>query len=102
MATEILQWALHEKKSASAVVAAALADARKASALGQAPDATPAAKYDDGQPDADKHARRTLTVYLPAEELEPAEDAGAGQASSLSRVVQHAWRRAHPLRSTNR
>jgi hypothetical protein len=99
MATEILQWALHEKKSPSAVVSAALAEARAASALGEAPEGSNAAAYDEGQPDAAKHSRRTLTLYLPATELEPAEDAGAGQAASVSRVVQHAWRRAHPFRS---
>jgi hypothetical protein len=97
MATEIIQLGLHEKKSASAVVAAALKQSREAQLLGHSADGVGAAPYDEGQPDAEKHARRTLTLYLPAEELEAADDAGAGQAESLSRVVAHAWRRAHPF-----
>jgi hypothetical protein len=97
MATEILQLGLREKKSASSEVADALAKAREAQVLGHSPDGVGAAPYDDGQPDSEKHARRTLTLYLPAQELEAADDAGAGEAESLSRVVQHAWRRAHPF-----
>jgi hypothetical protein len=97
MGAEIQQWGLRGKQSASAAVAQALEEARSAGELGDAPESTTTAGYDDGRPGAQRHSRRTMTLYLPAEEVEAAQDAAAGQAQSLSRVVQHAWRRAHPL-----
>ena len=96
IATEIQQHALKEKRSPSSVVAEALREARRSKQLAKQPEHEQFAKYDEGQPDADKHARRTLTLFLPEESLDAAEDAGGAEALSLSRVVQYAWRRAHP------
>jgi hypothetical protein len=101
MAAEIVQWGLHEKKSPSAVVTEVL-EARRAARLGHSYESATPAPYDDGQPDAEKHARRTLTLFIPETELQPAEDAAAGNAVSLSRVVQHAWRRAHPFNAPSK
>ncbi len=98
MASEIQQAALKEQRSASGLVAQALESARLAKELGDRPSHDRYASYDEGQPDADKHARRSLTLYLPEPELDAAEDAGGAEALSLSRVVQYAWRRAHPVK----
>jgi hypothetical protein len=95
VATEIQQLALKEKRSPSSVVAEALARARTEKHLAESPEYSAQAPYDEGQPDAEKQARRSLTLFLPAELLEAAEDSGAAEAISLSRVVQYAWRRAH-------
>jgi hypothetical protein len=94
-ATEILQTGLREKKSPSAAVTEALKKAREDGALGSDSEALSSAVYDDGQPQAQKHARRTMVFFIPAAELEPAEDASEDKAQSLSRVVQLAWRRMH-------
>lgn len=96
IATEIQQHALKAQRSVSSVVAEALIDARKNKQLAKPPEHELFAKYDEGQPDSEKHARRSLTLFLPEAELDAAEDAGAAQAISLSRTVQYAWRRAHP------
>lgn len=98
MAAEIQQAALKDKRSTSSLVAQALESARLAKELGDRPGHERYASYDEGQPDSDKHARRTLTLYLPEAEVDAAEDAGAAEALSLSRVVQYAWRRAHPVK----
>jgi hypothetical protein len=99
MTTEIQQLALRDNVSMSKEVTDALKKARDAKTLTKLPTAGVAA-YDEGQPDAEKHARRELTVYLPAEEQESAQDAGDGQSISLSRIVQYAWRQAHPIAPT--
>lgn len=96
IATEIQQQALKEKRSPSALVAQTLVEARKAKQLAKQPEHEKFASYDEGQPDSEKHARRQLTLFLPQAELDAAEDSGAAEAISLSRVVQYAWRRAHP------
>lgn len=96
IATEIQQHALKEKRSPSSVVLEALVEARKAKQLAKQPEHELFAKYDEGQPDSEKHARRSVTLFLPEAELDAAEDSGAAEAISLSRTVQYAWRRAHP------
>jgi hypothetical protein len=96
VATEIQQLALKEKRSPSSVVAEALGAARTSKQLAQPAEHEALAPYDEGQPDAEKQARRSLTLFLPADLLEAAEDSGGAEAVSLSRVVQYAWRRAHP------
>ncbi len=96
MTTEIQQLALKQNVSVSKIVTDALKKEREAGTLATAPSVR-AAPYDEGQPDAEKHARRELTLYLPAEEQEHAQDAGDGKSMSLSRVVQAAWRQAHPI-----
>ncbi|MBK7863545.1 MAG: hypothetical protein IPJ65_34065 [Archangiaceae bacterium] len=96
VATEIQQLALKEQRSPSSVVAEALTASRAQKKLAAAPDHTIQAPYDEGQPDAEKLARRSMTLFLPSELIEAAEDSGGAEAVSLSRVVQYAWRRAHP------
>lgn len=98
MAAEIQQAALKDKVSTSSLVAKALESARLGKELGDMPGHERYASYDEGQPEADKHARRSLTLFLPEVELDAAEDAGGAEALSLSRVVQYAWRRAHPVK----
>lgn len=96
MAAEIQQLALTQQRSASSVIAEALSLAREAGKLGRRPE-TAVASFDEGQPQADKAGRRTLLVYLPLDEVDAAQDAGGAEALSVSRVVQYAWRRAHPV-----
>lgn len=102
VATEIQQLALKEKRSPSSVVAQTLKAAREAKTLALAPAPETHASYDEGQPDSEKQARRSMTLFLPSELLDAAEDSGGAEAISLSRVVQYAWRRAHPVPSTSR
>ena len=97
VATEIQQLALKAKRSPSSVVADALVAARDLRKLAESPDYGAQAPYDEGQPDADKQARRSMTLFLPSQLLEAAEDSGGAEAISLSRVVQYAWRRVHPF-----
>ncbi|MBL8950675.1 MAG: hypothetical protein JNK82_07860 [Myxococcaceae bacterium] len=97
MAAEIQQAALKEKVSVSKLVTQAIEAAREKNELGDRPGHERHASYDEGQPDAEKHARRTLTLFLPEASLDAAEDAGGAEALSISRVVQYAWRRAHPV-----
>ena len=96
MAMEMQQLAAKEKQSVSKLVAAALEEARVAKRLNVAAEVGTLAPYDEGRPGADQMAQRMLQLWLPEATLSPAEESANADASSFSRVVQKAWRRAHP------
>ena len=94
---EIRQRAEKQAASASKVVQDALVAAAEQQLLGEQVPTWGRAPWDEAMPRADKAPPRPLPLFLTRALFNKLDARAAEEAVSVSKLVEYAWRRAHPF-----